>query len=515
VTDSNGKVSSIASTSLEIQRPRPASSPGTYSQTNYVGSLEYVITQATNLNGVPPNVGRFWTVKVDEREICRGYFGSPVKCSFEAVNLANGEHKAKLVFLLDDGQVYLPTSELIFSSQLADRPLQSLGNLNYIENKYSARASVGFTALSGSSPIKKVECTIDSGVPSSGVLETNSAICSINGKGLSKGIHSLKVKLVLENGLEVMKGFSFTSSLTERPLPKLSPITLFSTSDWQAQFSLTLTKVADQPQLIGVYWFIDDAASYFGNSVKNNLYLHKFDSTDLRNGTHRVRVEFHFADGQISKVQKNLKVSLLPPPPPAPTVVWNSNLKKFAWESGSTVAVGGKLVGRGTLPKTVKMRAWQVKSGWSSWITASVSRTGNFQSAFRANSPLSVQVQVPKMARTPATQSQTKVAIYGKVTISAPRKVSPDTQLWFKISTTPKWSGNLDCTLLVERYDDYGSFLGRSYGYPTIKITNGYGTLNPGTTHFRNNQVTLSCGLGWAGMSELSAGVGYATINIY
>jgi hypothetical protein len=346
-------------------------------------------------------------------------------------------------------------------------------------------------------------------------MSNSQAACTFDGVALPKGQHQIRLTLKMQNQTEVVGDYTFTSDILKRPLPRFSSISLNSVTDWQAKFRVSMTPAAHQPALKAFTWYVDGDARGIGASRSKNNFDYSFDSTWIKNGNHAVKIELVFSDGQIVKLSKNINVRLLPPPPPTPKVVWNYNLKTSAWKSGSIATVGGKILTSGTMAKTVQLRAWDARTGWTYWRTANVSKTGYFETKFQANAPLKVQLQVPKSGRTPGTNSQTKVDVFGTVEVTAPTRVSPGVQVRFKVAVQPKWTGNLNCQLTIEQYDDYGRFVSSGHLYPVVKVTGGYGIFNAGAREYRHSQVTLACSVDWYGMVLVDGGTGWATVRIY
>ncbi len=229
-------------------------------------------------------------------------------------------------------------------------------------------------------------------------------------------------------------------------------------------------------------------------------------------GVHTLTVQVTDEFGNSSVVSTMQESVVLPQD--SQNVAWNDNLQKYVWKSGSNVDAGAYLSGGTSLPKQVQVRLWQVKSGWSQWQSAQVRSDGYFHSKIHLVSPATLMVAVPKNGVSAASTSKIHIDVYGTVKISAPKRVKAGTQIYFNLSTEPKWDGYLDCDLTIDRFDLNGYYSGSSYYAPTVKIRRGIGTLNPGAWA-ANNSATLTCGLNWAGMLKVKESLGSATVHVY
>ena len=156
----------------------------------------------------------------------------------------------------------------------------------------------------------------------------------------------------------------------------------------------------------------------------------------------------------------------------------------------------------------MKIRAWQKQGGWSNWYTVSVDKNGKFSRSFLGYSQLSVQLQVPKNGRTPATTSQIKVDFYGSVKVTSKATYKLFEKVKFNISVSPKWTGDVACSLTIARYDANGFELGRWWAFPTVRVKNGVGSYTVGAFEYTRTKVWFSCSANWAGLatSEVSGG---------
>lgn len=180
----------------------------------------------------------------------------------------------------------------------------------------------------------------------------------------------------------------------------------------------------------------------------------------------------------------------------APEVVWNENLDgNSIWRSGFSVTVGGKLLGAGgPLPKSVSIRAWQYKRGWTPWKTAKVSSIGKYATSFYAESNLKVELKVPKVGARPGVSKIVNVPIYGTVSISGPRKAAAGSTFYYKLKVIPKWLSSINCNLTITRFDAWGYQIGTWYYQPTIKLSNGSGSLRQKLYKYSRSSMVCDSG---------------------
>jgi hypothetical protein len=198
----------------------------------------------------------------------------------------------------------------------------------------------------------------------------------------------------------------------------------------------------------------------------------------------------------------------------APTVVWNANLDgNSIWRSGYWAPVGGKLLrGGGPLPKTVSLRAWQHRKGWTSWKSVKVSSTGKYSTSFYAESNLKIQIKVPTVSGYPGTSDSVNVPIYGTVSVTGPSKANAGSTFFYKLRVSPKWLSSITCNLTITRYDAGGYQIGTWYYQPKIKLSNGYGTLRQNL--YKNSRSSMNCDTGNSVLTESTGSSDYISTTI-
>lgn len=516
--DNNNRESPVSVLNIEVQRPRPAEITSEYSQDefNIVGSVLYVISQPMQAGDNPAIK---FSIQVDSIKRCEGNLSltsqASVKCQFRFGELADGNHAARLLLELKDGQFYEPFEVLNFQSDLILQPKPELLSLAYTEEGYEAFASVSTRSELGAYKILDAFCSLDVSQEMPARVDSDRIYCSDLGEGLGTRSHNLKVKLRLENNLEVIKIFRFQSKLAYRPFPKLTGLQSNSINDWQQKLEFGFSSVEDDSPIDRVEWYLNSKQIRDGRT-QGNTYLIVIDSRTIANGSYIAKAKIFLENGQTKTISKALVIKLLPPPPPAPTVSWSPIITNNIWKSGNSLTISGTISSSGQISKTVSMRTWQLKSGWSSWRTVSVAKNGRFSTSMMATSNTSIELNVPRAGRTPAATSKTSFKVYGVISVSAPKRISQGSRIFYSVDVQPKWSGYVSCTYKVERFNQFGVPLGEpSYSYPVVKVTNGIGIFSPGTAEYKYNHLTLACGVDWYGLESTSRSSGSTMVSVF
>ena len=333
VWDSNGRVSEVAELKLDVQKPRPTSSQGTYTQSKYDGSLKFAVTQPAQGG----NLAKTWLMKVDGKKICEGTVTSSPEaliCDFANTKVANGQHVANLVFILEDGQQYSPTADLVFSSNLTTRPTPSFSTFDYVDSRYEGVAKFSLIAPADSHQVIDVSCQIDGDANFAGYLlgDEQGVACEFDATKAPAGSHNVTVTLSLDDGRSLTNSQQFTSALTLRPLPILTKPT-FKPSEWKGTFTVKISYPGESAQVDTLEWFLgsrllETSQPYDGMTVANFA----FDSTEIKNGSYKLSVLMTTKDGRTVKSFVTVKIKLLPPPPPPPTVRWDKKLSTNIWQ---------------------------------------------------------------------------------------------------------------------------------------------------------------------------------------
>jgi hypothetical protein len=516
--DGNLRPSEMTVLELQVQRPRPSKISSTYTQSqfNFAGTIQYQVSQPLQAGNNPASK---YSIQVDGIKRCEGNLAlvSPttIKCEFKIGELVDGYHAAKLFLELKDGQIYEPFEVLTFQSALILQPKPEILSLAYSEQGYEAFASASIRSQPGAYKVVGAFCSIDSFEALPARIESDRVYCADLGEGLGKRAHNLRVKLILENDLEVIKIFPFQSKIPNRPFPKLTNIQSNSVNDWQQKLQLAFSSVEDESPIDRVEWYLGLKQIGEGRA-RGNTHFVVIDSTTIKNGSYVAKAKIFLEDGQTKTVSKTVVIKLLPPPPPAPTVSWSPIITNNIWKSGNAVTLNGTISSSGQLSKTVSMRTWQLKSGWSSWRTVSVANNGRFSTSMLATSNTSIELNVPRAGRTPAAASKISFKVYGVMSVSAPKRIPQGSNISYTVSVQPKWSGYLSCTYKVERFNEFGVALGEpSYSYPSVKVTNGFGKFSPGTAEYKYNHLTLACGLDWSGLESSNKSTGFSKVSVY
>ena len=516
--DNNYRESPVSVLNIEVQRPRPAKISSEYSQDEFgiVGTVKYQISQPMQFGDNPAIK---YSIQVDSVKRCEGNLGltsqASVKCEFRFGELADGNHTTRLFLELKDGQIYEPFEVLNFQSNLILQPKPEILILTYSEQGYEAFASVSTRTEPGAYKILDAFCSLDSSEEVPARVAQGRVYCADLGEGLGTRSHNLKVKLLLENNLEVIKSFPFQSKIANRPFPKLTELQSTSLNDWQQKIQVGFTSVEDESPIDRVEWYLNSKQIGDGRP-QGNTYFIVIDSTTIANGSYIAKAKIFLEDGQTKTISKAVVIKLLPPPPPAPTVSWSPIITNNIWKSGNSLTISGTISSSGQLSKTVSMRTWQLNSGWSSWRTVSVANNGRFSTSMVATSNTSIELNVPRAGRTPAATSKTSFKVYGVMSVSAPKRIPQGSRISYTVAVQPKWSGYLSCTYKVERFNQFGVPLGEpSYSYPVVKVTNGFGKFSPGTAEYKYNHLTLACGLDWSGLESSNASTGSAMVSVY
>jgi hypothetical protein len=523
VTDSLGQLSGWQTIQVLVQRPRPVVSFAGYSQidNSFKGAISYTIVQPTgNIFTNPVNQGLTFSITVDGTEKCSGDLPTTgthvLSCEFSFGEISNSEHSAELSLGLYDGQVYRPASTLLFNAQILQRPIPSLLELNYRESGYFAFASIGLKSDLGAIQIKSATCALDSMREELATVETGRVSCQGLGDGLGTKAHTLRVKLELANGQIVSKAFTFNSKIKNRPFPKLTSIVSTPIGDWRQKLEIGFTSVTNESPISSAEWYLNAKRIVGASGVKDRKYYVLFDSKTAPNGRYTAKVKIVLEDGQTRTISLPISLDLLPPPPPAPTITWKSDIATNVWKSGSSVTISGKINGTGQISNSVSLRTWQARSGWSSWRMIPVTNDGRFSTSMLATGNSTIELSVPKAGRTPAATSKTSFKVYGVMSVSAQKRIPHGSRISYALAVQPKWSGNVYCTYKVERFNQFGVEVGEaSYSYVSVKLSNGVGNYSPGIAEYKYNQLTLACGLNWTGLESSSKSVGSAKISVY
>lgn len=516
--DNNHRESLLSVLNIDVQRPRPAKISSEYSQNAFkiVGTVKYVIGQPTEYGDNPAIK---YSIQVDYIKRCEGNLGltsqTTVKCEFRVGELADGNHSTRLLLELKDGQIYEPFEVLNFQSDLIVQPKPEILSLAYTEEAYEAFASVSIRSDPGAYKILDAFCSLDASQELPARVDSDRVYCSDLGEGLGTRAHSLKVKLLLENNLEVIKTFPFKSKIANRPFPNLTGIQSTSLNDWQQKLQFGFSSVEDESPIDRVEWYLN-SKKIGEDGAKGNTYFIVINSTTIANGSYTAKAKIFLQDGQTKIISTNIVLKLLPPPPPAPTVSWNPIITNNIWKSGTSVTLNGRLISSGQISNTVSMRTWQLKSGWSSWRTVSVDSNGRFSTSTLATSNTGIELKVPRAGRTPAATSKVSFKVYGVMSVSAPKRIPQGSRISYTLAVQPKWSGYVSCTYKVERFNQFGVPLGEpSYSYPVVKVTNGFGTFSPGTAEYKYNHLTLACGVDWSGLESSGSSSGSTKVSVF
>jgi hypothetical protein len=504
--------------SLEVQRPRPFVSSQVYGQeeSKFSSTIRYDFNQPQGSNDNP---ALSYSVRVDGVERCSGpltQLSSQVICALEMSTLNNGKHTARLTMFLKDGQSYYPITDLGFESDLIQRPKPELNSLTYIERGYFSFASVAMSSPLGAHKIAAAYCQLDDFQEEEANIELDRISCQELGDGLGSRAHTLRVRLVLDNNSVVSKTFPFQSRIKNRPFPKISSIFSSQIGDWKQKLEFGVTSVLNGSSIERVDWYLNAKRLSGTFGLKNNKHYILFESKTVPNGRYLARAKISLADGQTKNIYLPISVELLPPPPPPPTIAWNSSITSKVWKSGESVSVSGRLSGSGQRAKSVSFRTWQMRAGWSSWRTASVSSSGVFSATVIATGNSTIELKVPQAGRTPSASGKTNFKVSGVLKVSAPKRLARGSSASYEVTVQPKWSGYVSCTYKVERFNQFGVLLEEpTYTYPNVKITNGIGKYSPGVAEYRYNQLTLACGVDWSGLEYTSSSSGSTKISIY
>jgi hypothetical protein len=516
--DNNYRESVVSVLNIEVQRPRPAKISSEYSQNefNIVGTVKYVISQPMQLGDNPAIK---YSIQVDNTKRCEGNLGltsqATVRCEFRFTELSDGNHSARLLLELEDGQIYEPFEVLNFQSALVLQPKPEILSLSYREQGYEAFASVSIRSEPGAYKILDAFCSLNTSQERPARVDSDRVYCPDLGEGLGTRAHKLKVKLLLENNLEIIKIFPFQSKVANRPFPKLTGLQSTSLNDWQQKLQFGFSSVEDESPIDRVEWYLN-SRKIGEDGAKGNAYFIVIKSRNVANGSYTAKAKVFLQDGQTKTISKTIALKLLPPPPPAPTVSWSPIITNNIWKSGNSVTLNGTISSSGQLSRTVSMRTWQLKSGWSSWRTVPVANNGSFSTSMLATSNTSIELIVPRAGRTPGATSKTRLKVYGAMSVSAPKRIPQGSRISYTVAVQPKWSGYVSCTYKVERFNQFGVLLGEpSYSYPVVKVTNGFGKFSPGTAEYKYNHLTLACGLDWSGLESSNASTGSAMVSVY
>jgi hypothetical protein len=208
----------------------------------------------------------------------------------------------------------------------------------------------------------------------------------------------------------------------------------------------------------------------------------RFDSGTWNYGTHTITVKVFNSAGYSSTVSYS--------------VVKSQTAQELEWVypdnspyTGQKYEVYGMLsepIGS-SFPARVRIRTWQVKSGWTKWSYVNVDESGHFWKTYSVTSNLKVQVNIPSHGSIPNATYSDLIRVNGHLRVSVQESAHWYQTVRFKVTMSPRWSGYVYCQKIVTKNSwDY-------FTHPKIYLRNGVGYFSTTAGTDRITRIGLSC----------------------
>jgi hypothetical protein len=234
----------------------------------------------------------------------------------------------------------------------------------------------------------------------------------------------------------------------------------------------------------------------------------EFDTSKWTYGTHTVAIQVTNSEGfktessfRVVTAQSNQELAWLYPG----DLYYFSSYFPY---TGGTYEIRGEISEPNSVPRphSIKIRTWQLKSGWTKWAISPVDSVGRFAKSYKVVSRMKVQVQIGAHGPIKTQTFSDVIPVDGLLRITAPQTAHYYQRITFKIFMAPKWSGFVSCSKTVTKNNwDY-------FSHPRIYLKNGIGTYTTVAGTDRITHIGLSCS---AETNELDEALGGQGVNIF